>query len=50
MFAARRLPHLLPILTAASLFGAASSAIAADVSPWDDDLQVGRAPYCRAGP
>ena len=39
MFAARRLPHLLPILTAASLFGAASSAIAADVSPWDDDLQ-----------
>ena len=40
MFAARRLPHLLPILAAASLFGAASSAaIAADVSPWDDDLQ-----------
>src|SRR6188472_3716239 len=39
MFAAGRLPHLLPILTAASLFGAASSAIAADVSPWDDDLQ-----------
>jgi DsbC/DsbD-like thiol-disulfide interchange protein len=39
MFAARRLPHLLPILAAASLFGAASSAIAADVSPWDDDQQ-----------
>ena len=39
MFAARHIPHLLPILTAASLFGAASSAIAADVSPWDDDLQ-----------
>src|SRR4029079_16062111 len=39
MFAALRLPHLLPILAAASLVGAASSAIAADVSPWDDDLQ-----------
>src|SRR5580765_5493444 len=39
MFAARRIPYLLPILAAASLFGAASSAIAADVSPWDDDLQ-----------
>lgn len=39
MFPARHLPHLLPILAAASLFGAASSAIAADVSPWDDDLQ-----------
>ena len=39
MFAAVRL-HLLPILAAASLFGAASSAaIAADASPWDDDLQ-----------
>lgn len=35
-----RLPHLLPILAAASLLGAATSAaIAADVSPWDDDLQ-----------
>jgi len=32
--------YLLSILTAASLFGAAcSTAIAADVSPWDDDLQ-----------
>src|SRR4051812_4142589 len=39
MFAALRLPHLLPILAAASLFGRASSAIAADVSPWEDDLQ-----------
>ena len=40
MFATCRRPHLLPILAAASLFGAASSAaIAADVSPWDDDLQ-----------
>ena len=30
----------MPILAAASLFGAASSAaIAADASPWDDDLQ-----------
>jgi DsbC/DsbD-like thiol-disulfide interchange protein len=39
MFAAFRL-HLLSTLTAASLLGAASStAIAADVSPWDDDLQ-----------
>jgi DsbC/DsbD-like thiol-disulfide interchange protein len=39
MFAALGRPHLLPILAAASLFGASSSAIAADVSPWDDDLQ-----------
>jgi DsbC/DsbD-like thiol-disulfide interchange protein len=39
MFPACRLPHLLPILAAASLFCAASSAIAADVSPWADDLQ-----------
>ncbi|MEA2979118.1 MAG: hypothetical protein QOF09_941 [Alphaproteobacteria bacterium] len=40
MSAIIRLPHLLPILAAASLFGAASSAaIAADVSPWDDDVQ-----------
>jgi DsbC/DsbD-like thiol-disulfide interchange protein len=39
MCAAFRL-HLLPILAAASLLGAASAnAIAADVSPWDDDLQ-----------
>src|ERR1043165_4425773 len=39
MLAALRLPHLLPILATASLFSAASSAIAADVSPWEDDLQ-----------
>src|SRR5436190_1739448 len=40
MFAAFRLPHLLPFLAAANLLGALSSAaIAADVSPWDDDLQ-----------
>ena len=40
MSAAFRLPHLLPFLAAASLLGAASAAaIAADVSPWDDDLQ-----------
>ena len=39
MVAERRLPHLLPILAAASLFGAATSAVAADVSPWHDDLQ-----------
>jgi DsbC/DsbD-like thiol-disulfide interchange protein len=33
-------PHLLRIFAAASLLGAASSAaIAADASPWDDDLQ-----------
>jgi DsbC/DsbD-like thiol-disulfide interchange protein len=38
MFAALRL-HLLPILATATLFGAASSANAADVSPWQDDLQ-----------
>jgi DsbC/DsbD-like thiol-disulfide interchange protein len=32
--------HLLPILTAASLLGDASSAaIAADASPWDEDMQ-----------
>jgi DsbC/DsbD-like thiol-disulfide interchange protein len=39
MFAALRPPHLLPILTAASLLATASTAIAADVSPWHDDLQ-----------
>jgi DsbC/DsbD-like thiol-disulfide interchange protein len=40
MSATVRLPHLFPILTAASLLGAASSpAIAADDSPWDNDLQ-----------
>jgi DsbC/DsbD-like thiol-disulfide interchange protein len=40
MFAACCLPHLLPILAAATLLGAASpAAIAADVSPWDEDLQ-----------
>src|SRR6476620_10293628 len=40
MSAAFRLPHLLPALVGASLFGALSSiAIAADVSPWDDDVQ-----------
>lgn len=39
MFAVPR-PHLLRVLAAASLLGAASSvAIAADASPWDDDLQ-----------
>jgi DsbC/DsbD-like thiol-disulfide interchange protein len=39
MFAAPRL-HLLPILATASLLAAAqSAAIAADVSPWDDDAQ-----------
>jgi DsbC/DsbD-like thiol-disulfide interchange protein len=40
MVAAFHRSHLLPILAAASLFGAASSAaIAADASPWDDDVQ-----------
>ena len=39
MVSALGVPHLLPILAAASLLGAASPAIAADVSPWDDDLQ-----------
>jgi DsbC/DsbD-like thiol-disulfide interchange protein len=40
MFASLRLPHLLPILAAASLFCAISSAaIAADVSPWGADVQ-----------
>jgi DsbC/DsbD-like thiol-disulfide interchange protein len=39
MFATCRL-YLLPILTAASLLGDASSvAIAADASPWDEDVQ-----------
>jgi DsbC/DsbD-like thiol-disulfide interchange protein len=40
MFEALRHTHLLPILTAASLIGATScAAIAADVSPWEDDAQ-----------
>ena len=40
MIAIIRLSHLLPILAAASLLGAASSAaIAADVSPWDHHIQ-----------
>src|SRR3954454_2061585 len=40
MIAACRLPHLLAFLVAASLLGTASpAAIAADVSPWADDLQ-----------
>jgi DsbC/DsbD-like thiol-disulfide interchange protein len=39
MFGAFRL-HLLPILAITSLFGSVSSAaIAADASPWDEDLQ-----------
>src|SRR4249920_1276739 len=40
MFEALRHTHLLPILAAASLLGATScAAIAADVSPWEDDAQ-----------
>ena len=39
MFGVARLPHLFPFLAATSLFVASSAAIAADVSPWDDDLQ-----------
>src|SRR5260370_28717833 len=40
MFPAFRLAHLLPVLAAASLSWAASSAaIAADVTPWDEDVQ-----------
>jgi DsbC/DsbD-like thiol-disulfide interchange protein len=40
MIVAFRHAYLLPIAAAASLLGAPSSAaIAADVSPWDDDLQ-----------
>ena len=40
MFAILRLPYLLRVLAATSLFGCASSAaIAADASPWDEDLQ-----------
>ena len=38
MFAACRL-HLLPILATASLLGVSSAAIAADESPWGEDLQ-----------
>jgi DsbC/DsbD-like thiol-disulfide interchange protein len=40
MFEALHRPHLLPLLAAASLLGATScAAIAADVSPWQDDAQ-----------
>src|SRR3954462_5728938 len=40
MFEVLRRPHLLPILTAASLLIVTSSAAnAADVSPWEDDAQ-----------
>jgi DsbC/DsbD-like thiol-disulfide interchange protein len=40
MFEVLRRPHLLPILSAASLLIATScAAIAADVSPWQDDAQ-----------
>src|SRR5882757_3589507 len=40
MFEALRPTHLLPILAATSLLGATSwAAIAADVSPWQDDAQ-----------
>lgn len=38
MFAASR-QHLLPILATASLLGVSSAAIAADESPWGEDLQ-----------
>ena len=40
MFATLRSTHLFPVLTAATLLGgAASAAIAADASPWDEDFQ-----------
>src|SRR3979411_479279 len=40
MFEALHRTHLLPILAATSLLGATScAAIAADVSPWQDDAQ-----------
>src|SRR3954462_12936697 len=40
MFEVLRRPHLLPILTAATLLIVTSSAAnAADVSPWEDDAQ-----------